>query len=44
MLTAQKDEEQQALIEKFQSLHESLKKGADVQAALAVANLIEQQP
>jgi lipid-A-disaccharide synthase len=44
MLTAQKDEQQQALISKFQTLHESLKKDADAQAAIAVANLIEQQP
>jgi lipid-A-disaccharide synthase len=44
MLTTQKDEQQQVLISKFQTLHESLKKDADAQAALAVANLIEQQP
>jgi lipid-A-disaccharide synthase len=44
MLTTQKDEQQQVLISKFQTLHELLKKNADAQAALAVANLIEQQP
>jgi lipid-A-disaccharide synthase len=44
MLTTQKDEQQQVLISKFQTLHESLKKDADAQAAIAVANLIEQQP
>ena len=44
MLTAQKGKEQQALITRFQTLHESLKKDADVQAALAVAKLIEAQP
>jgi lipid-A-disaccharide synthase len=44
MLTAQNGEEQQTLITKFESLHKSLKKDADVQSALAVANLIEQQP
>jgi lipid-A-disaccharide synthase len=44
MLTLQSGNEQQALIAKFETLHASLKKDADVQAALAVANLIEQQP
>ena len=44
MLTTQEDEQQQVLISKFQTLHESLKKDADAQAALAVSNLIEQQP
>jgi lipid-A-disaccharide synthase len=44
MLTLQSGDEQQALIAKFETLHASLKKDADVQAALAVANLIEQQP
>jgi lipid-A-disaccharide synthase len=43
MLTAQSGDEQQALIAKFEILHESLKKDADVQSATAVANLIEQQ-
>ncbi|PKG96042.1 lipid-A-disaccharide synthase [Paraglaciecola sp. MB-3u-78] len=44
MLTLQRGDEQQALIAKFELLHESLKKDADVQSASAVANLIEQQP
>jgi lipid-A-disaccharide synthase len=44
MLTLQSGDEQQALITKFETLHESLKKDADVQSAAAVANLIEQQP
>jgi lipid-A-disaccharide synthase len=44
MLSLQSDDEQQALITKFETLHESLKKDADVQSAAAVANLIEQQP
>lgn len=44
MLTAQNGDEQQTLITKFESLHKSLKKDADVQSALAVAKLIEQQP
>ncbi|GAC19874.1 lipid-A-disaccharide synthase [Paraglaciecola arctica] len=44
MLTIQNDDAQQALITKFESLHQSLKKDADVQSASAVANLIEQQP
>jgi lipid-A-disaccharide synthase len=44
MLTTQSGDEQQALITKFEPLHESLKKDADVQSALAVASLIEQQP
>ena len=43
MLTTQ-NTEQIALVAKFETLHESLKKDADVQAALAVINLIEQQP
>ncbi len=43
MLTTQ-NAEQLALVAKFETLHESLKKDADVQAALAVTNLIEQQP
>ena len=43
MLTTQ-NAEQIALVAKFETLHESLKKDADVQAALAVTNLIEQQP
>jgi lipid-A-disaccharide synthase len=43
MLTTQ-NAEQLALVAKFEMLHESLKKDADVQAALAVTNLIEQQP
>jgi lipid-A-disaccharide synthase len=29
---------------KFEILHKSLKKDADVQSATAVANLLEQQP
>jgi lipid-A-disaccharide synthase len=44
MLTLQSGDEQQALITKFKTLHESLKQDADVQSAAAVANLIEQQP
>jgi lipid-A-disaccharide synthase len=44
MLTLQSGDEQQALITKFETLHESLKKDADVQSAYAVANLIGQQP
>ena len=44
MLTLQSGAEQQALIAKFDILHESLKKDADVQSASAVVNLIEQQP
>jgi lipid-A-disaccharide synthase len=44
MLSLQSGDEQQALITKFETLHESLKKDADVQSAAAVANLIEQQP
>jgi len=44
MLTKQSGDEQQILISKFETLHESLKKDADVQSATAVANLIEQQP
>jgi lipid-A-disaccharide synthase len=44
MLTIQNDDEQQALIAKFETLHQSLKKDADIQSATAVANLIEQQP
>lgn len=44
MLTIQSSDEQQSLIAKFETLHESLKKDADVQSAAAVANLIEQQP
>jgi lipid-A-disaccharide synthase len=44
MLTLQNSEEQQALIAKFATLHESLKKDADVQSAAAVANLIELRP
>jgi lipid-A-disaccharide synthase len=44
MLTLQSGDEQQALITKFETLHESLKQDADVQSAAAVANLIEQQP
>jgi lipid-A-disaccharide synthase len=44
MLTLQSADEQQALITKFETLHESLKQDADVQSAAAVANLIEQQP
>ncbi|AGH46195.1 lipid-A-disaccharide synthase [Paraglaciecola psychrophila] len=44
MLTLQGGDEQQVLITKFEALHESLKKDADVQSAAAVANLIEQQP
>ena len=42
MLTKQSGDEQQILISKFETLHESLKKDADVQSATAVANLIEQ--
>lgn len=44
MLTTQSCDEQQALIAKFEILHKSLKKDADIQSATAVANLIEQQP
>jgi lipid-A-disaccharide synthase len=44
MLMAQRGEEQQALIAKFEILHESLKQDADAQAALAVAKLIKKQP
>jgi len=44
MLTTQHSDEQQALFAKFEALHKSLKKDADVQSAIAVANLIEQQP
>ena len=44
MLTTQSGDEQQALIAKFEILHKSLKKDADVQSASAVVNLIEQQP
>jgi lipid-A-disaccharide synthase len=44
MLTLQSGAEQQALIAKFETLHKLLKKDADVQSALAVVNLIEQQP
>ncbi len=43
-MNKQKNEQQQVLNSKFQTLHESLKKDADAQAAIAVANLIEQQP
>ncbi|MFT6988533.1 MAG: lipid-A-disaccharide synthase [Paraglaciecola sp.] len=43
MLTTQSGDEQKALIARFEILHESLKKDADVQSATAVANLIEQQ-
>jgi lipid-A-disaccharide synthase len=44
MLTAQNEEQQQTLVAKFETLHGSLKKDADVQAAIAVSNLIEKQP
>jgi lipid-A-disaccharide synthase len=44
MLNAQDGDEQKTLITTFETLHESLKKDADVQSALAVANLIEQKP
>ena len=44
MLTLRSGDEQQALITKFETLHESLKQDADMQSATAVANLIEQQP
>ncbi|MFT6777783.1 MAG: lipid-A-disaccharide synthase [Paraglaciecola sp.] len=44
MLTKQDGVEQQALMAKFEILHKSLKKDADVQSATAVANLLEQQP
>lgn len=44
MLTAINSDDQQSLITKFESLHKSLKKDADIQSASAVANLIEQQP
>ena len=44
MLISQTGDEQQALIAKFEILHQSLKQDADVQSAKAVANLIEQQP
>jgi lipid-A-disaccharide synthase len=44
MLTLQNGDDQQALTNKFESLHESLKKDADVQSAAAVASLIDQQP
>ena len=42
MLTQKNSAQQTALIEKFVSLHLSLKKDADMQSAQAVANLIEQ--
>lgn len=41
MLKEKDSEAQQALIGKFETLHQSLRKGADHQAALAVSNLIE---
>ncbi|MEP1871355.1 MAG: lipid-A-disaccharide synthase, partial [Paraglaciecola sp.] len=41
MLKDRNSEAQQALIEKFTILHQSLKKGADKQAAIAISNLIE---
>ncbi|MEO9945130.1 MAG: lipid-A-disaccharide synthase [Paraglaciecola sp.] len=41
MLKDKNSEAQQALIEKFTILHQSLKKGADKQAAIAISNLIE---
>jgi lipid-A-disaccharide synthase len=41
MLTERDNAEQKALMSKFESLHHALKKDADVQAALAVSNLIE---
>lgn len=44
MLTKQSSEQHQALMTKFETLHASLKKDADLQAADAVAKLIEQQP
>jgi lipid-A-disaccharide synthase len=44
MLTVQNGDKHQTLITKFEALHESLKKDADVQSSAAVANLIEQQP
>jgi lipid-A-disaccharide synthase len=42
MLNEQDTEKQQRLLSTFETLHLSLKKDADVQAALAVANLVEQ--
>lgn len=42
MLINQSTDEQQALIAKFEVLHVSLKKDADVQAAIAVSHLLEQ--
>ena len=44
MLTTKNAEDQKLLINKFEIMHESLKKGADIQSATAVSNLIEQQP
>jgi lipid-A-disaccharide synthase len=44
MLTSQNGDEHQTLIAKFETLHESLKKDADVESAVVVTNLIEQQP
>lgn len=44
MLTTQNAEDQKVLINKFEIIHELLKKGADIQSATAVSNLIEQQP
>jgi lipid-A-disaccharide synthase len=44
LLTTHSSTEQQTLVDRFETLHESLKKDADVQAAKAVSNLIEQQP
>ncbi|MEP2651791.1 MAG: lipid-A-disaccharide synthase, partial [Paraglaciecola sp.] len=41
MLKEKDSESQLALIEKFEILHQSLRKGADHQAALAVSNLVE---
>ncbi|MEP1445660.1 MAG: lipid-A-disaccharide synthase [Paraglaciecola sp.] len=42
MLTQQNTEAQQLLIRKFEALHESLKKDADVQSAAVVSSLIGQ--
>lgn len=42
MLTQKNTEAQQLLIGKFEALHQSLKRDADVQSAMAVSHLIEQ--
>jgi lipid-A-disaccharide synthase len=43
MLTEKNQQEQTTLLAKFETLHISLKKDADVQSALAVTNLLEQK-